>query len=878
MFEEQLSSLRQKAALRTRARSAAETLLLDRYAGWRRQPVEPRTVLYEAFAGNGVLDNPEAIFRYLLTQPDMADLTHVWALADPEAHPEVQAEFAGNERVRFVRSGTAGYYKALATAKYLINNATFQQRFAKRPEQVYLNTWHGVPLKHMGVDMPGGGPESRNITRNFLNADYLLSANAHMTDTMYRQAYRMQGIFRGAVIEEGQPRTDRMHEAANDPAAARRLLESRGVAVGDRQVVLFAPTWRGESFMRPWVNAAQLLATVRDLQESLDPERYVVLLKVHQVIYEAVRNRVKGAGFLVPNSVPTNLVLGVTDVLVTDYSSIFFDFVPTGRPVVHFVPDLDEYRSGRGLYLRDDELPGPLCTTPADLQKLVSSALAGELPPRDVSKVPAYDGHDDGSVSARVVDVVMRGRDESAYRVRRDFGTEKATLLVYLGSMKSQGITTSALNLLRHIDHDAYDVTAFFPFHRGPDRMKNISSIDPRVRVVPRVPVWVASKRQVRAQAKHLMVTGMPDELDAQHRRFWGDEWQRMFGAATFDHLVDFSGYGNYSPFLFSVAEARSKSIWLHNDMYSDMQRETIGKRHLEDRLTAVFSSYKRFDRLVSVSRELDRVNSEKLAEFARPEQFTWAPNTMDTERVLRMAGLDVGTGAGEDPTGDEDELKPQGRQAGMPSAVSVPTDNIASTITQLLDYYTPRQIMREARSRLRLARMPVSADTVTFVSVGRLSPEKNHTRLIKAFSQVHEKQPHTRLVILGGGALEDQLHDLVVSLGLSSAVTIAGQVDNPYAIMRRADCFVLSSDYEGQPMVILEARTLGLPVVTTSFSSVRDSVPEDAGIVVPQTVKGVASGMQRFLDGDVPAHPLDADAYNRLAMEQFYAAVRANG
>ena len=163
-------------------------------------------------------------------------------------------------------------------------------------------------------------------------------------------------------------------------------------------------------------------------------------------------------------------------------------------------------------------------------------------------------------------------------------------------------------------------------------------------------------------------------------------------------------------------------------------------------------------------------------------------------------------------------------------------------------------------------------------MSVGRLSPEKNHTRLIKAFSQVHEKQPHTRLVILGGGALEDQLHDLVVSLGLSSAVTIAGQVDNPYAIMRRADCFVLSSDYEGQPMVILEARTLGLPVVTTSFSSVRDSVPEDAGIVVPQTVKGVASGMQRFLDGDVPAHPLDADAYNRLAMEQFYAAVRANG
>ena len=69
----------------------------------------------------------------------------------------------------------------------------------------------------MGFDMPEGGVLSRNITRNFLNADYLLSANPYMTDTMYRSAYRMQGIFRGAVIEEGHPRTDRQAEALADP-------------------------------------------------------------------------------------------------------------------------------------------------------------------------------------------------------------------------------------------------------------------------------------------------------------------------------------------------------------------------------------------------------------------------------------------------------------------------------------------------------------------------------------------------------------------------------------------------------------------------------------------------------------------------------------
>ena len=100
-------------------------------------------------------------------------------------------------------------------------------------------------------------------------------------------------------------------------------------------MVLFAPTWRGDSFQDPRVNAGQLLATVKDLQKALDPSEYVVLLKVHQVVYDAVKQRVSGGDgvdFLVPNSVPTNQTLAVADLLVTDYSSIFFDYLATGRP------------------------------------------------------------------------------------------------------------------------------------------------------------------------------------------------------------------------------------------------------------------------------------------------------------------------------------------------------------------------------------------------------------------------------------------------------------------------------------------------------------------------------------------------------------------
>ncbi|MEP7090207.1 MAG: glycosyltransferase, partial [Nocardioidaceae bacterium] len=732
----------------------------------------------------------------------------------------------------------------------------------KRAGQVYLNTWHGVPLKLMGFDMPDGGLESRNVVRNFLNADYLLSANPYMTETMYRGAYRLQGIFRGAVIEEGQPRTDRQAETVLDPGPVRRLLSGRGIDLGDRSVVLYAPTWRGERFGTPNVNASQLLTTVREIQKSLDPATHVVLLKVHQVIYEAVRARVgDDCDFLVPNNIPTNLVLGVSDLLVTDYSSIFFDFLSTGRPVIHYVPDLDDYRSGRGLYLTEDELAGPVCATVHDLVEQVSAKLVEPLPAKaSAAAAEVYDPKDDGSVCARVVDLVFGGADESRYAVRRDFTSDRQTLLVYLGSMKSQGITTSALNLLRHLDYDRFDVTVFFPMSRLRDRVRNMRLVDPRARAVVRVPVFNGTRRRVREETDNLMKRGLPEQLDARHTAFWRDEWQRVFGHAQFDHLLDFSGYGCYTPFLYSVAETGQRSIWLHNDMYADMQRETVGEKHLEDRLTAVFSTYRHFDHLVSVSPELERVNRAGLAAYASPERFTHAINTMDGERVQQMAGHGHG-----------------GSAAG-PHTEPFDTGNVAAAVGALLEHFTPHQVIREARSRQRLADLDTGSDSVVFVSVGRLSPEKNHARLIKAFARVHEEHPHVRLVVLGGGKLEESLEALIVELGLESHVVLAGQVDNPYAIMARSDCFVLSSDYEGQPMVILEARTLGLPIVTTAFSSVGDSVPADAGMVVPQTVKGVASGMRAFLGGRVPSSFLDYHGYNEAAIEQFYAAISGGG
>ena len=182
-----------------------------------------------------------------------------------------------------------------------------------------------------------------------------------------------------------------------------------------------------------------------------------------------------------------------------------------------------------------------------------------------------------------------------------------------------------------------------------------------------------------------------------------------------------------------------------------------------------------------------------------------------------------------------------------------------------------------EVERRLTLARLlPPVPGVRTFVTAGRLSGEKNQERLIRAFDLVHQDDPDTRLVILGTRPLLDRLIEVVDELGLAAAVTLAGYEQNPYVVVANSDCFVLSSDYEGQPMVLLEALILERPIVTTEFGSVRGALPDGYGLIVPRTVDELAEGMRAFLRGEVVSRPFDCVAYNAEATNEVYRAIGA--
>jgi CDP-glycerol glycerophosphotransferase len=823
-----------------RLRRLGRALQAELRTAVRRGPVRPGTVLYESFAGNGALCNPEALFRELLRAPDMKNLRHIWVLDTLHGHRAFQTEHAADPRVRFVRYRSLAYYRALATSQYLVNNATFPPEFSKRDGQVYLNTWHGTPLKQMGYDMPNGAMDSANTLRNFVAADYLLSQNTFMTQQMYEKAYKLRGIFDGLVVEEGYPRVDHQFLDQEQFLAGRADLEAAGVDLAGRDIVLYAPTWKGDSFSAPEDDARKLCETVQALQTLLGTERYVVLLKTHQAVHRFAASNPAYEKLLIPNDIPTNTVLGLSSLLVTDYSSIFFDFLATDRPIIFYTPDVDEYSEARGTYFSPAALPGPVCST---LEELGAAILETVADPRPESpRADAYQAwrerfasHDDGLASQRVIDVVFRGaRDKHRVLSLRD--DPRTSVLLHLGGMRSNGITSSALNLLNSIDHAQYDVSVIFAQPRGTQQRTNQARIDPRVRQFHRIGGMNGSKfAHLRRKLADLRRDPSFHADSPSQRTLWDDEWKRCFGNSRFDIVADFSGYSTFWAILMLHSPAGRRSIWLHNDMSAEANRIIRGRRRMRRTLPAVFALYRAFDALVSVSPSLSELNRKALrtAFGLRDEQFTFARNLVDDGQVR------------------------DGMRVDLRELPDHPID------PETGDTIVPKW----ARDML------IDDRSAWFVSVGRFSSEKNQARLLRAFALVHLENPSARLVIVGYGPVRAALERIVDQLHLEGSAFIVGPYSNPFPIVAAADCFVLSSNYEGQPMALLEAAIVGLPIVSVDFDSVRDALPGDEIHVVPQDDESLAEGMRSFLRGEVIPSSLDVVSYNRSAIEEFRAA-----
>ncbi len=804
----------------------------------RNAKIDSKTILYESFWGRGLIDNPYAIFKYLLSNREYSEYTHIWCIEDPEICADSIERYSNCGNVKFVVKNTSEYYQALSSAKYLINNVTFPSYFVKKEGQIYINTWHGTPLKSMGYNQTGGNMSSSNTMRNFLQADYLISANDIMTD-MYLNSYKLKNLLPGCIIQEGYPRNDLL-QTTKRSEIEEKLKECHIEIDSSKEVILYAPTWRKNSRAAALQSAEELIAFKESLEALIGKDKYQILIKPHQYVYNIIKEYDEYEGIFVPSTIDSNELMSIVDILVSDYSSIFFDYMALNRPILFYITDAETYAADRGLSFSLDSLPGPYTNNLEEIAYYINNINDVAVKYCDIynglsSKVCTYD---DGNVCKRITGLIF-GNEDGVNLIYG--GHEKRRLLISIGLVNENGITHALFSLLNAFDYDNWDVTVYVSAKSNDKEMvrKINEDINSNARVLVRVgPVDSDRKTLIRREFV---------EKQGLRNAFWKAlypfdvlklEFKRAFGCAEFDYIVDYNGYGTLLMPMLAQGEAKKKSVWLHNDIYADMNKVVLGKKPNFIPLNLVTSFYYRYDNLVSCGKSVMEVNRKNLANRKTYSKYRYAKNTFDYSRFL-------------DCEQEREVVKVDG-----------------------VEYYltTPASEF-EPWSPAILFRMPEKGHK-NFVTMGRFSTEKNHLCLIDAFGKFVSSNPEARLYIIGGGPMEVDIRDRIRALDLEENVILTGRLQNPYAVMKRCDCFILPSIHEGQPLVLLEARACGLPIIVSNFSSVKDSLFPNGQLVIEPTEEGILEGLYSFARGEVPTVEFDIQKYNQEAYQEFIDAI----
>lgn len=819
------------------------------------QELESNAVFYESFHGQGALCNPEAIFRYLISAPEYSHLRHYWSLKNDDVGTEIRSEFAGNPKVTFLETGSKEYFEQLERSGFLINNSTFPPRFIKRSGQIYLNTWHGTPLKKMLYDTPAGAYSAPNTLKNMMASDYLLSQNTHMSQVMYRQAFGLENLFTGTIIEDGYPRTDHQFLSEEERIEKAASLKRYGIDIGDSRVVLYAPTWRGNDLNNPTNDVDRLVKEITALRRGLAGQNTQILLRVHQFLYPQAVNRPELKGMIIPNGVPANVCLGLADHLVTDFSSIFFDYLSLERPIHFYLPDLAEYSHDRGLYFDIDELPGGISQTIDELVIDIQKAIA-EQPTEALGRISTaeFTKQDDGKVTERIVRFVFDGKEIPKDK-QASISSGKNTILMFPGGFLPNGITTSALNFLSQVDYASNKVLVVL---KADAHREFVDRIDARAQVFFEPGAIVRNRKELNQWERFAALAGecspmLEGEVSATFER----EAQRLFSGTKFDAVLDFDGYSGHWSRVLGNTLGSTKAIWLHNDLKADSNRNVNGIFPHKKNLELVFRSYGLFDRLVSVSEPLAKINAEKLQDFSTSEKFVFVENFVDETTILATA-------RGPETFGES------------PRSSLLLEGKLARDVAQLRSLYDPELLEREL-SRQKVCDKFAAPNQVTFSFAGRLSPEKGLELLLESFAIVAEKYVKARLLIIGDGPEKQRLKSLSQTLGLGNRVVFTGHQSFGMALVDQSDCFVMSSNHEGQPMVLLEAQVLGKPIVSSRFPAIEGALRNGNGLVTARDEQSLAQGMLQFLAGNVVHHGFSAEEYNANARAQLAKVLEAD-
>ena len=397
-----------RLALRRSLRTCKAALYRLRTAGIR---PDPHVILFCSYHGKSAACSPRAIYDRLLTMPEYDGFRFVWAVESPERFPALAAQ----SRTTLVPFGTQAFERAMAGAGYWIFNITLPEHISPGKGQVYLQCWHGTPLKRLGFDiqetdnaMNSLGEIRRKYRLEGEKVDYFLSPSP-FASRCFRSAWQLERWGKGdAILEAGYPRNDALVNPP--PGTVERVRRELGIPP-DKRVLLYTPTFRDDRHISGEGYAYDPAVDFHALQEALG-EAYVILFRAHYLVASRFDfTAYQGFVLDVSHVEQINDLYLVSDVMLTDYSSTMFDFAVLRRPILYYMYDLQRYREHlRGFYFDLDELPGAILTRPEQLLPAIRESEHFVWDDKWEAFRRRFAPMEDGHAAERVIHAVIKER------------------------------------------------------------------------------------------------------------------------------------------------------------------------------------------------------------------------------------------------------------------------------------------------------------------------------------------------------------------------------------------------------------------------------------------------------------------------------------
>lgn len=383
-----------------------------------RKPIKEKTFLLEAGQGKHINGNVFAILKYIKNCNELRD-SEIYVTLESRVlkSAKKKMEHYSINGIHFVERESVKYKEILATAKYLITDNSFPLYFYKRPEQIYVNTWHGTPLKTLGRSDIRNATSIANVQANMLKADYLLYPNTYTKDVMMRD-YMVNKLFKHKTLLLDYPRNDALFSNEYEEEIREKY------NLSGKKLCAYMPTWRGTG------RIANIEGQVRDIEQLIEgistslASDEILCVNLHFLIGNRIDLSKYENVIMFPEEYETYDFLSICDTLITDYSSVALDFAQTGKDVILHMYDYEEYKESKGFYFDIRELPFKQTYTLEELNvALHSGAKKYELDRQ-------YINYNTGNACRDLVNLICFGKEKGLEI--EDYNRPNQTNLVYV--------------------------------------------------------------------------------------------------------------------------------------------------------------------------------------------------------------------------------------------------------------------------------------------------------------------------------------------------------------------------------------------------------------------------------------------------------------